>query len=113
MNKKMIALICILILISLLFLVSFYLSISNKNYEKLSVYECGFDPYADARLKFDIIYYLIAILFLLFDLEIIFLFPFTAILFNLSFYGFIIYLIFFLILTIGYIYELESGSLDL
>ena len=64
----------------LLLVASLYLSVSSRILEKLSMYECGFDPYQDARLKFDIIYYLVAILFLIFDLELIFLFPFASVL---------------------------------
>lgn len=109
----MISFIALFLLVSLLLILSFYLSISSRTLEKVSVYECGFDPYSDARIKFDIIYYLVAILFLLFDLEIIFLFPFSALLFDLSYSAFLVYLVFFIILTIGYLYELNSGSLDL
>nr|NP_847978.1 NADH dehydrogenase subunit 3 [Harpochytrium sp. JEL94]AAO62890.1 NADH dehydrogenase subunit 3 [Harpochytrium sp. JEL94] len=109
----MVSFLALFFLVSLLLVLSFYLSISSRTLEKVSVYECGFDPYSDARLKFDIIYYLVAILFLIFDLEIIFLFPFSALLFDLSFSAFWVYLIFFVVLTIGYLYELNSGSLDL
>jgi NADH:ubiquinone oxidoreductase subunit 3 (subunit A) len=109
----MLALLLIAALGLLLLVASLYLSVSSRTLEKLSVYECGFDPYQDARLKFDIIYYLVAILFLIFDLELIFLFPFASVLHSISFFSFWVFLCFFLILTIGFIYELNSGSLSL
>lgn len=84
----MLALFLLLALVVVLLVASLYLSVSSRNLEKLSVYECGFDPYSDARLKFDIIYYLVAILFLIFDLELIFLFPFATVLNSISFVTF-------------------------
>lgn len=107
------ALFVLLGLVLLLLVLSLYLSPSQRTADKLSTYECGFDPYSDARLKFDILYYLVAILFLLFDLEIIFLFPFATLLTQLSFFNLMTYLTFFLVLTVGYLYELQSGSLEL
>ena len=109
----MIAFITLLLLVVVLLVASLYLSVSSRSADKLSTYECGFDPYSDARLKFDILYYLVAILFLLFDLEIIFLFPFATLLTQLTFFNLSVYLLFFFILTIGYLYELHSGSLEL
>jgi NADH-quinone oxidoreductase subunit A len=73
--------------------------------EKLSAYECGFDPFEDARLKFDIQFYIIAILFIIFDLELIFLLPWLMNLENLGFLGFILMIIFLILLIIGFIYE--------
>lgn len=107
------ALFVLFLLALVLLVVSLYLSTSQRTADKLSTYECGFDPYSDARIKFDIVYYLVAILFLLFDLEIIFLFPFASLLTELSLGDVTVYLVFFLILTIGYLYELASGSLEL
>lgn len=109
----MLALFTLFLLVVVLLVVSLYLSVSSRTADKLSTYECGFDPYSDARLKFDILYYLVAILFLLFDLEVIFLFPFATLLTQMSFFNLTIYLFFFFILTIGYLYELNSGSLEL
>nr|NP_150110.1 NADH dehydrogenase subunit 3 [Hyaloraphidium curvatum]AAK83432.1 NADH dehydrogenase subunit 3 [Hyaloraphidium curvatum] len=109
----MVAFISLLLLVVVLLVASLYLSVSSRTADKLSTYECGFDPYSDARLKFDILYYLVAILFLLFDLEVIFLFPFATLLTEMSFWNLSVYLIFFSILTIGYLYELNSGSLEL
>lgn len=109
----MIAFLSLLFLVVLLLVLSLYLSVSSRTADKLSTYECGFDPYSDARLKFDILYYLVAILFLLFDLEVIFLFPFATLLTEIHLFHLGVYLLFFLILTIGYLYELHSGSLEL
>lgn len=109
----MIALLSLLALVLLLLVLSLYLSVSSRTADKLSTYECGFDPYSDARLKFDILYYLVAILFLLFDLEVIFLFPFATLLTEISLFHLSVYLLFFFVLTIGYLYELNSGSLEL
>lgn len=104
----------LLLLVSALYLVSFGLSATNRTLEKLSAYECGLEPMGDARLKFEILYYVIGILFLIFDLEIIFLVPLAAIIFNLnSFIGFSMIFIFLTILTIGFIYEWLMGALDL
>jgi NADH-quinone oxidoreductase subunit A len=102
------------LLVSLLYLVSFWASSTNRTMEKLSAYECGLEPMGDARIKFEILYYIIGILFLIFDLEIIFLVPLAAILFNLhSFIGFSMIFIFITILTIGFIYEWLMGALDI
>ena len=82
--------------------------------EKLSAYECGFDAFEDARMKFDVRYYLVAILFILFDLEIAFLFPWAAVLGDLGTWsiGFWSMMIFLAILTIGFLYEWKKGALD-
>lgn len=109
----MVAFLTLFLLVVVLLVASLYLSVSSRTADKLSTYECGFDPYSDARLKFDILYYLVAILFLLFDLEVIFLFPFATLLTDMSFWNLTVYLLFFLILVIGYLYELRSGSLEL
>lgn len=109
----MIAFMTLFLLVVVLLVASLYLSVSSRTADKLSTYECGFDPYSDARLKFDILYYLVAILFLLFDLEVIFLFPFVTLLTEMSLFNLAIYLLFFFILTVGYLYELNSGSLEL
>ena len=80
--------------------------------EKLSPYECGFEAFEDARMKFDVRYYLVAILFILFDLEIAFLFPWAATLNDIGFAGFISMMIFLAILTVGFIYEWMKGALE-
>ena len=80
--------------------------------EKLSAFECGFAPFEDARMKFDVRYYLIAILFILFDLEIAFLFPWAVVLQEIGLFGFVAMMIFLAILVVGFIYEWKKGALD-
>ena len=91
---------------------NFILSPRNPDPEKLSAYECGFEPFSDSRMEFDIRFYLVAILFIIFDLEIAFLFPWAISLGNIGFVGFISMMIFLFILTIGFIYEWKIGALD-
>jgi NADH-quinone oxidoreductase subunit A len=80
--------------------------------EKLSPYECGFEAFEDARMRFDVRYYLVAILFILFDLEIAFLFPWAVVLEQIGTFGFVSMLIFLAILTVGFFYEWKKGALD-
>ena len=80
--------------------------------EKLSAYECGFEPFNDSRMEFDVRFYLVAILFIIFDLEIAFLFPWAISLGKIGIFGFISMMIFLFILTIGFIYEWKKGALD-
>ena len=80
--------------------------------EKLSPYECGFEAFEDARMKFDVRYYLIAILFILFDLEIAFLFPWAVVLRQIGMLGFVAMLLFLAILVVGFVYEWKKGALD-
>ncbi len=91
---------------------SYILGIKKSDSEKISIYECGFDPFADSRQKFEVRFFLVAILFIIFDLEISFLFPWTTILYNLTTFGFWTMFIFLFILTIGLIYEWLKGGLD-
>jgi len=79
---------------------------------KLSPYECGFEAFEDARMKFDVRYYLIAILFILFDLEIAFLFPWAVVLKDIGFFGFASMMVFLLILVVGFVYEWKKGALE-
>jgi len=79
---------------------------------KLSPYECGFEAFEDARMKFDVRYYLVAILFILFDLEIAFLFPWAVVLKEIGTFGFVSMLIFLAILVVGFIYEWMKGALE-
>jgi NADH-quinone oxidoreductase subunit A len=79
---------------------------------KLSPYECGFDAFEDARMKFDVRYYLIAILFILFDLEIAFLFPWAVAIRQIGFFGFMSMMVFLAILVVGFVYEWKKGALD-
>ncbi|NDH35146.1 MAG: NADH-quinone oxidoreductase subunit A [Betaproteobacteria bacterium] len=85
---------------------------SRPNAAKLSPYECGFDAFEDARIKFDVRYYLVAILFILFDLEIAFLFPWAAAYREIGVVGFWSVMIFLGILVVGFIYEWKKGALD-
>ena len=80
--------------------------------EKLSPYECGFEAFEDARMKFDVRYYLVAILFILFDLEIAFLFPWAVVLQDIGIFGFSAMMLFLLILVVGFIYEWKKGALE-
>lgn len=80
--------------------------------EKLSPYECGFEPFADARGKFDVRFYLVSILFIIFDLEVAFLFPWAVTLGKIGAFGFWSMVIFLGVLTVGFIYEWKKGALD-
>ena len=80
--------------------------------EKLSPYECGFEAFEDARMKFDVRYYLVAILFILFDLEIAFLFPWAISLAEIGIFGFISMMVFLAVLVVGFIYEWMKGALE-
>ncbi len=103
----------IALLLSLGFVVlNFALSPKNPDPEKLSAYECGFEPFNDSRMEFDIRFYLVAILFIIFDLEIAFLFPWAITLGSIGYFGFFSMMLFLFILTIGFIYEWKKGALD-
>ena len=80
--------------------------------EKLSPYECGFEAFEDARMKFDVRYYLVAILFILFDLEIAFLFPWAVVLPQIGVFGFTAMMIFLAVLVVGFVYEWKKGALE-
>ena len=100
-------------LLSLVILsLSFVFSTQKADPEKVSAYECGFDPFDDARARFDIRFYLVAILFIIFDLEIAFLFPWAISLGKIGILGFSSMMIFLGILTVGFIYEWRKGALD-
>ena len=85
---------------------------SNPDKEKLSAYECGFEPFEDARVKFDVRFYLVAILFIIFDLEVAFLFPWAISLSLIGLVGYLSMMIFLFILTVGFVYEWKKGALD-
>ena len=93
-------------------ILNFALSPSNPDPEKLSAYECGFEPFSDSRMEFDVRFYLVAILFIIFDLEIAFLFPWAISLGEIGLFGFMSMMLFLFILTIGFIYEWKIGALD-
>ncbi len=92
--------------------INFVFSPKNPDPEKLSTYECGFEAFNDSRMEFDVRFYLVAILFIIFDLEIAFLFPWAISLGKIGLFGFISMMIFLLILTVGFIYEWKKGALD-
>ena len=91
---------------------NFIFSPKKPDPEKLSAYECGFEAFDDSRMEFDVRFYLVAILFIIFDLEIAFLFPWAISLGNIGLMGFSSMMIFLFILTIGFIYEWKKGALD-
>jgi len=95
-----------------LLIAPFLLAPSNPDTEKLSAYECGFPAFDDARMKFDVRFYLVAILFIIFDLEVAFLFPWAVAFKEVGLYGFWSMMIFLGILTIGFVYEWRKGALE-
>ncbi len=92
--------------------INFLLSPKSPDPEKLSAYECGFEAFEDSRMEFDVRFYLVAILFIIFDLEIAFLFPWAISLGNIGSLGFWSMMIFLFVLTIGFVYEWKKGALD-
>ena len=92
--------------------INFLFSPKNPDPEKLSTYECGFEAFDDSRMEFDVRFYLVAILFIIFDLEIAFLFPWAISLGSLGAVGFWSMMLFLAILTIGFIYEWKKGALE-
>ncbi len=106
--------IVVLAIISLLYLLSFWATSKKGDYEKLSTYETGFNPIRDARKKIDIIFWIIGLLYLIFDQEIIFIFPFASIIYTLnSFVAYSVFLIFLIILALGFVYEYNEGALNI
>jgi NADH-quinone oxidoreductase subunit A len=91
---------------------SFVLARQRPDSEKLSPYECGFDPFEDARIRFDVRYYLVAILFIIFDLEVAFLFPWAVSLGDIGVFGFWSMIVFLGVLTVGFAYEWMKGALE-
>ena len=91
---------------------NFLFSPKNPDPEKLSAYECGFEAFSDSRMEFDVRFYLVAILFIIFDLEIAFLFPWAISLGSIGAMGFWSMIIFLFILTVGFVYEWKKGALD-
>jgi NADH-quinone oxidoreductase subunit A len=93
-------------------LASFIIARQKPDSEKLSPYECGFEPFADARSQFDVRFYLVAILFIIFDLEVAFLFPWAVTLGGIGLFGFWSMIVFLAVLTVGFIYEWKKGALE-
>ena len=105
--------ILIALVLSIGFIVLNYLfSPKNPDSEKLSAYECGFEALSDSRMEFDVRFYLVAILFIIFDLEIAFLFPWAVTLGSIGSLGFWSMMIFLFVLTVGFVYEWKKGALD-
>src|SRR5262250_874790 len=92
--------------------VGWFLGPRKPDSEKLSPYECGFEAFEDARMKFDVRYYLVAILFILFDLEIAFLFPWAVTLTDIGAFGFWSMMVFLAVLVVGFLYEWKKGALE-
>lgn len=90
----------------------FVLGTRKPDDEKESPYECGFEAFEDARIKFDVRYYLVAILFIIFDLEIAFFFPWAVVLDEIGMVGYLVMMLFLAVLTIGFIYEWKKGALE-
>ena len=90
----------------------FLLAPHKPDSEKNSPYECGFEAFEDTRMRFDVRYYLVAILFIIFDLEIAFLFPWAVVLESIGMFGFVAMMVFLGILVIGFIYEWQKGALE-
>jgi NADH-quinone oxidoreductase subunit A len=90
----------------------FLIAYKQPDPEKLSAYECGFNAFDDARMKFDVRFYLVAILFIIFDLEVSFLFPWAVAFGDLGLYGFWSMMVFLSVLTVGFIYEWRKGALE-
>lgn len=110
-NILLFTLIGILIVFVLLFL-SYIVSPKNIDVDKASAYECGFDPFDEARKSFDIQFYIVGVLFIIFDLEIALLFPWAVVLKDIGLFGFWTMMIFFFLINIGFVYEWQRGALD-
>jgi NADH-quinone oxidoreductase subunit A len=101
------------LVIGLALLISpFILAFKNPDPEKLSAYECGFNAFDDARMKFDVRFYLVSILFVIFDLEVAFLFPWAVAFKDVGLFGFTSMMVFLGVLTIGFVYEWKKGALE-
>jgi NADH-quinone oxidoreductase subunit A len=96
----------------LLTLAPFVLAPSKPDPEKLSAYECGFPAFDDARMKFEVRFYLVSILFIIFDLEVAFLFPWAITLTSIGLFGYLSMVLFLAVLTVGFIYEWKKGALE-
>jgi NADH-quinone oxidoreductase subunit A len=95
-----------------LLIAPFIVAFKSPDPEKLSAYECGFNAFDDARMKFDVRFYLVAILFIIFDLEVAFLFPWAVAFSKVGWYGFWSVIVFLAVLTVGFIYEWKKGALE-
>jgi len=101
-----------LLLSIIIMFLSVFLAVQQPYAEKVSAYECGFEPFEDARNKFDVKFYIVGILFIIFDLEVVYLLPWTVNLVYIGFQGFLIMMFFIILLILGFIYEIIKGALD-
>ena len=114
MNSLLLLFIFVPILVIILLALNLLLAVHRPDSEKVTPYECGFSPiYGQTRNPFHVQFYIVAMLFLVFDLEILLLFPIAVTLYNVSIFGFSIALIFFIVLTIGFILEIGSGAISM
>ena len=114
-SNYIILLVCIsfsLVLALIIFGLSYFIAVQNPDSEKMSAYECGFEPFEDARNKFDVRFYIVAILFIIFDVEVVYLFPWSVSLYATGFQGFWAMMLFLIILTVGFLYEIVKKALD-
>jgi len=95
-----------------LMIAPFLVALKNPDPEKVSAYECGFEAFDDARMKFDVRFYLVSILFIIFDLEVAFLFPWAVAFKDVGWFGFFSVMTFLGVLTVGFIYEWKKGALE-
>lgn len=95
-----------------LYLLSYFFVTKSADLEKVTSYECGFDPFQDSRSEFEVKFYLVGILFIIFDLEVSFLFPWCVCIGYFSYFEFFVTFLFLLVLTVGFVYEWGSGALD-
>lgn len=102
-----------LIIAAIILGLSYLVAIQSPDPEKTSAYECGFEPFEDARNRFDVRFYIVAILFLIFDIEVAFLFPWAGSLGLIGAVGYLVVVGFFVLLTIGFLYEVVKGALNL
>jgi len=100
------------LIVLILFMVAYLLSPKSANKEKSSAYECGFEPFDESRKTFDIQFFIVGILFLIFDLEVAFIFPWAVSLSSIGIFGFWVMMLFFIIINIGFVYEWQRGALD-
>jgi NADH:ubiquinone oxidoreductase subunit 3 (subunit A) len=104
------AIVAVIVLIILI--ATYFINMPSNDYEKRSAYECGFEPFGDARSFFDIQFYLVGLLFIVFDLEIVFLIPFVMDIYNTSAFGLLNFLAFMSVVILGLVYEFSTGLLS-
>ena len=102
----------VVIIACVLFLLSYFLSLRNVTYEKLSAYECGFSPFSDSRQNFDVSFYIVGILLIIFDLELVLIWPWAQNINFMGFFGYLSVLFFLIILVIGFVFEWKQGALN-